>query len=231
VVEEQPRSATWKLVDSQAEHEVLEQLIDAGKPPLPLGPELEGLHVLLAAPFRYPPLEHGSRFGSELEPSLWYGSEEFRTALAEDAYYRLYVNAGSAARLAPFTISRRAFQAQVRTRDGIDLTAAPFDGHAAALCSRSSYAATQKIGTRMRAEGIQAFRFRSARAPQVGVNVGVFRPEAFASKAILGTPQAWQCTVTEVGVAYEHAGAAAVASHFFSVADFLVAGKLPVPGA
>jgi hypothetical protein len=231
VVEERQRSSTWKLVDSQAEHELLEQIVEAGKPPLPLGPAFEGLHALLSSPFRHPPLEHGSRFGSVTEPSLWYGSEELRTALAEDAYYRLYVNAGTAARLAPFTISRRAFQAQVRTRDGIDLTAPPFAGHAAALCSRSSYAATQKIGARMRAEGIRAFRFGSARAPQGGVNVGVFGPEAFASKAILGTPRAWQCTVTEAGVAYEQAGVATAVSHFFPLADFLVEGKLPVPGA
>lgn len=228
VVEHHYRSSTWKLVDSEDEHRILEDLIDARKPPLPVRPGFEGLHWLLSTPFRYPPLPYGSRFSSALEPSLWYGSDALRTALAEDAYYRLFVNAGSAARLTPFTVPRAAFQAHVRTREGVDLTARAFAAHAAALRSPTSYAAPQQVGASMRTDGIEAFRFASARDVEGGTNVGVLSPRAFATKRPLAASQTWQCTVTDAGVAYEY-GMATWETHFFPVTDFLVGGTLPSP--
>src|SRR5512134_2866536 len=89
VVEGQHVVSTRKLVDSAAEHEILESLIEEVKPPLPDEPEFRGLHYLLVTPFRYPPLRHGSRFATRTERSLWYGSTRPRTAFAETAYYRL----------------------------------------------------------------------------------------------------------------------------------------------
>ncbi len=89
VVEGQRIISTRSLVDSDAEHDLLEELIDASKPALPPEPAFAGLHYLLYTPFRYPPLRHGSRFGRRHERALWYGAEELDTALAEVAYYRL----------------------------------------------------------------------------------------------------------------------------------------------
>ena len=43
-------AATMRLVDSADEQLLLEQMLDASKPPLPA--EADGLHDLLAAPFR-----------------------------------------------------------------------------------------------------------------------------------------------------------------------------------
>jgi hypothetical protein len=54
VVETQQDSSTRRLVDSAAEHELLEALLDESKPPVPDG--CRGLHYLLFTPFRYPPL-------------------------------------------------------------------------------------------------------------------------------------------------------------------------------
>jgi hypothetical protein len=49
-----------KLVDTLAEQEIVETLIEVTKPPAP--PECEGLHYLLSAPFRYAPYPNSSRF-------------------------------------------------------------------------------------------------------------------------------------------------------------------------
>jgi hypothetical protein len=228
VVEEQYRSSTWKLVNSQEEHDLLEALVEESKPPLPLRVNARGHHFLLFTPFRYPPLRHGSRFGSFREPAPWYGSDQIRTALAEDSYYRLYLAAGSAAKLTPYTISRYTFQAHVRTDQGTDLTSPAFAAHRRVLRSRTDYSATQAAGAAMRAAGVLAFRFASALDTEGGTNVGVFSLLAFASKKILAAPRTWQCTVTDAGVAYEYVGVTRDA-HFFPVSQFLVSGKLPAP--
>jgi hypothetical protein len=61
VVKAQHRVSTLKLVDSVDEQALLEDLIEAGKPPLP--PECRHLHYLLSTPFRYgAAYPAGSRF-------------------------------------------------------------------------------------------------------------------------------------------------------------------------
>src|SRR5262245_41559728 len=121
VVEAQHRIATRRLVDSDAEQQLLEELIDSGKPPLPPEPEYQRLHYLLATPFRYPPLRHGSRFGTRFERGIWYGARAPRTAFAESAYYRLLFLDGTAAELGPVMLDLSLFAAQVQTADGVDL--------------------------------------------------------------------------------------------------------------
>ena len=80
VVEGQHQISTRKLVETDAEQGLLEELIDAVKPP-----DLAGrrLHYLLSTPFRYPPLRHGSRFGARHDRGVWYGSETLEGAFAE----------------------------------------------------------------------------------------------------------------------------------------------------
>src|SRR3990167_11008373 len=72
LVEAQHKIATRKLVDSLDEQAILEELIDTSKPPVPT--LYLNLHPLLRTAFRYPPLKHGSRFGTFVENSIWYGS-------------------------------------------------------------------------------------------------------------------------------------------------------------
>ena len=69
VVEAQHQISTRKLVDSIDEQAILEQLIETSKPVDATGGRR---HVLLATPFRYPPLRHGSRYGARHDPGLWY---------------------------------------------------------------------------------------------------------------------------------------------------------------
>lgn len=123
VVEAQHQVSTRKLVDSNEEQELLEEMIEHVKPP-----DLTGgrLNYLLFTPFRYAPLPHGSRFGTRKERGIWYGSEDRRTAFAEVAYYRLLFLEGSQASLGTLTTSLTAFTARVRTERGVDLVAHPF---------------------------------------------------------------------------------------------------------
>ena len=126
VVESQHEVSTRKLVGSAAAQELLEQLLDAVKPPVPAG---KPLHYLLFTPFRYPPLRYGSRFGVRYERGLWYGSEQQRTAFAEVAYYRLLFLEGTEAELGALLTPLTSFTVRMRTARGIDLTAPPFDAH------------------------------------------------------------------------------------------------------
>ena len=59
--------ATMRLVDSADEQQMLQDMLESSKPPLP--PQAIGLHCLLAAPFRYVP-QTGSRFRAVNSPGI-----------------------------------------------------------------------------------------------------------------------------------------------------------------
>jgi hypothetical protein len=224
-VEAQHQISTRKLVDDEAEQAVLEEVLERYKPPLR---DSGRVHYLLFTPFRYPPLRHGSRFGARHEIGLWYGAETVRTAFAEVAYYRLLFLAGTTADLTPLETDLSAFTVRVRTGQGIDLTAPPFARWERALASRTSYAATQPLGTAMRAAGVAAFRYRSARDVRGGVNVGVFTPRAFAGRRPRRI-ETWRCVAGHDGVELGKRDYFERTVHRFPRSDFLVKGRLPRP--
>ena len=228
VVEAQHRISTRKLVDSDAEQQLLEELIEAGKPPLPDDLAAPGLHYLLATPFRYPPLRHGSRFATRFERGLWYGARGPRTAFAESAYYRLLFLAGTTAELAPVMLELSLFSARVDTVSGVDLQAPAFDEHVAAISSPVSYGSSQPLGADMRAAGVEAFLYRSARDRRGGTCAGVFTPRAFA-RPVPSTPQTWHCVATREAVEVSKHDFFARQVHQFPREDFLVDGELPAP--
>jgi hypothetical protein len=80
MVEAQHIASTMKLVDTAAEQDLLEEIIEAHKPPLP--EEARALDYLLAAPFRYTPFAPGSRFRSPADAGVFYGAESVRTGPA-----------------------------------------------------------------------------------------------------------------------------------------------------
>jgi hypothetical protein len=228
-VEAQHLISTRKLVDSDEEQRVLEELIETTKPPR-ADDAPKALHPLLYTPFRYPPLAHGSRFGTRLERAIWYGSLERRSVLAETAYYRLLFLVGSAAALAPLDLEFTLFRVRVKTRRGVDLTAAPFAAHEAALSSRTRYDVSQALGRAMRAARVEAFTYRSARDSEGGTNVALFCERAFAERKP-SSVETWWCRVERARVEF------AEKSHFrrtamaFSRDEFLVNGRLPSPAA
>ncbi|CAN5314806.1 RES family NAD+ phosphorylase [soil metagenome] len=229
VVESQHVVATRKLVDSDEEQRLLEELIDRVKPPVPSGPEFRGLHYLLFTSFRHPPLRWGSRFGTVSERGIWYGSKEQPTCFAEVAFYRLLFLEASSADLAPITVELTAFVAQIRAKRALDLTRSPFAEHESVLASKTSYGPCHAFGREMRAAGIDLFLFRSARSVKRGTNVGLFSP-MFARRVPKGY-EAWICTVdrSKVELVEKSFTARTPKRHLFPRTDFEVDGKLPAP--
>lgn len=228
MVESQRQIATLHLVDDLAEQAVLEDLLEASKPPLPAG--TEGLHYLLATPFRYPPLRHGSRFGRRFEPALFYASRRLPTVLAEVAYYRLVFFTAMA--MPPpggrLTTQHHLFRARIATARGLRLHQPPCAVHAGALRDPADYSATQALGSALRAAGIEAFEFASARDPAAGVNLALFTPAALASRTPRGlTP--WLCETTADQVSF--AGDDADTLWRFPRALFETDGRLPLAAA
>jgi hypothetical protein len=225
VVEAQHRIATRKLVDSDAEQILLEQLLEAAKPPAPAA---DRLHYLLFTPFRYPPLTRGSRFGARWEPGVWYGSESLATAFAEVAYYRLLFLEGTDADLGILETDLSAFRARVATPRTIDLTARAFERWRGLLASMTSYAATQPLGSAMRESGVDACRYRSARDPAAGANLAIFSPGAFASPRPIGL-QTWHSVATPARVEFSKRDYFEEHRWRFERSVFLVEGVLPAP--
>ncbi len=226
VVESQHEVSTRKLVSSAAEQELLEELIDRVKPPVAVGVRL---HYLLFTPFRYPPLRHGSRFGGRHERGVWYGSEQQRTAFAEVAYYRLLFLEGTQALLEPVSTALTSFTVRMRSSNSIDLAAAPFTDHTAAISSPSSYQTSQALGRAMRDAEVALFRFPSARDADGGTNIGAFSPAVFHQ----ATPQRferWHCTATRRAVDFTRGDLTrARETHLFERGQFVVNDRLPWP--
>ncbi len=227
VVESQFITSTRKLVDSDAEQELLERLLESVKPALPQDPGLSRLHFLLYTPFRHPPLQRGSRFGLRIERGIWYGSLMLPTAFAEVAYYRLVFLEGTAAKLGTISVELSAFRASIGTGRGVDLTIPPFTAYEAEISSKTSYASSQTLGREMRASGIEAFIYVSARAAERAKNVGLFAP-AFTRRmpAALST---WMCTATRARVEVSKKDVFRKRRYAYERAEFEVDGVLPMP--
>ena len=154
IVESQQQVATLSLVDDLDEQALLEEMLEGAKPPLAYGSQ--GLHYLLATPFRYPPLRHGSRFGRRLEPSLFYGARRLRTLLAEAAYYRFVFWTGMAAPppSGRLRTQHSVFRARFRGRRGVRLQQPPCAEHEVVLRDPADYVPTQRLGTALRGAGV-----------------------------------------------------------------------------
>jgi RES domain len=224
-VESQHLFATRKLVSSDEEQALLEELIEEVKPPAEASPTL---HYLLFTPFRYPPLPHGSRFGTRAERGIWYGSRGQRTALAEKAYYLLLFLEGTEADLTPLETDVSLFQAAYETARGVDLTRGALARYEDVLSSPTSYVESQSLGRVMREEGVEAVVYASARDPEHGSNVGLFAASALASRRP-SVPESWRCVVTRAGVEVTKEDVFRQASFTFPRAAFEVDGRLPAP--
>lgn len=228
VVESQEQIATNRLVDDLQEQHWLEAMVERTKPPLP--DSARSLHYLLATPFRYPPLRHGSRFGTYHEPSLFYGSHTLATALAETAYYRFVFWHGM--REPPpsgkYLTQHTVFAVRYQTGHGLRLQDPPCNRYQAVLTDPQSYHATQSLGAAMRAARIEAFEYVSARDPDGGINAALFTPAALAVDAPL-YQQPWICESRAETVSFYSVGGEGV--HAYPIALFMVDETLPSPPA
>ena len=232
ITDRQGESGTADLVDGLLEQARLEQLIEGVKPPIPSDwPEAgDGRplpsHRLLLTPFRYPPLESGSRFGRVHQRHLFYAARELETSLAERAFHALRQLEGSALP-AGGRIQRQqtAFAVEINAERGLALQQHLTPEALDSITDPCSYAASQHCGDGMRKRQVQAFEAPSARSPETQPVVGVMTPFAFSS-----TPfdfQDWSLEITAEGVTAVCFGGGLTAQ--FTRAQFLVDGRWPTP--
>ncbi|ONF45068.1 hypothetical protein BTO32_00890 [Marinobacter lutaoensis] len=227
LVESQEQVATIGYVDTLEEQAVLEELLETSKPDYPEVLRSER-HYLLKTPFRYPPLPWGSRFGCVHEPGLFYGGRSVDATLAESAYYR-FVFLWSMDGTPPtdkLNSEHTLFSVGYSTAIGVQLQRPPFDEFTAQMAHPRDYSASQTLGSRMRAAGVEAFEYPSARAAGHQLCGALFTPRALADRAPRSCER-WFCELTPARVTFKPAGTGPV--YGFELTDFLVHGALPVP--
>ena len=193
MVETQHIAATMRLVDTAAEQDLLEQMLDASKPPLP--PEAQGIHYLLAAPFRYLP-PTGSRFRSAHMPGIWYGADDPYCACAEIAYWRQRFLLDSAGLITQHLLTDHSlYEATVQGR-AIDLQSPPWSQAETHWTHPSDYTETQKLGALVREAGNVAWiHYASVRAPGHAC-AAVFNPHSLTMRTSEGRYERWHCHTT-----------------------------------
>jgi hypothetical protein len=175
IVESQEQVATTKIAGNLEEQDLLEAMLENSKP----GEMALDLHYLLSTPFRYPPLRYGSRFGSEIEPSLFYASLELETCLQECAYYRfIFWYDMEIPPPGPLKTQHTVFSVDVVSTSCVDLRNAEYDDFREQIRSTISYGFTQNLGADFRQSGVDMIIFESARGP--GNNVAIYAPTVFA---------------------------------------------------
>lgn len=211
-VEAQHVVATRALVDSLAEQELLESLLEASKPRVPRA--CAGFDYLIYTPFRYPPPSRGSRFRSYGDPGVWYGAEAVRTSCAELGYWRwrFVMDSRGLTRLdgVPHTI----FQAVVRGR-AVDLRQKPFVRDERTWRDQNDYDGCQALARVARAGEMQIIRYASVRDPEHGGCGAVLDCRAFSGTGGVRKRQSWFLTVDRQRASWIRSGARSTATFEF----------------
>ncbi len=228
IVEGQYFIATRKLVDSDEEQRILEEVLDQSKPQVVTSNSRGELHYLLYTPFRYPPLRSGGRFHTRIEQSIFYGSEELMTAMTEVAYGRFLFARHSEAEFKPMQVPYTHFLSKVRSSRSLLLTVAPFDVHRSHISHPASYAHSQSIGSAMRKSRVELFTYYSARN-KGSINVGLFSTEAFCNNKPVGQDVHWSVYIGTEVIEFKRAHLLdnQKESHIFRIEDFYIEGEFP----
>jgi len=192
-VEAQHVASTRRLVDNLEEQRVLEEVLDAAKPPVP--PAAARLHYLLYTPFRYPaPI--GSRFRAPTDLGVFYGAESRRTACAEVGYWRWRFLKDSPALAMLGPAPQTLFQVSVRALV-VDLEQKPYSRDAKLWRHPEDYTATHAFGRAAREAGVGLLRYASVRDPQPGRCGAVLDPGTFSMPRPSAPTETWLLTVTQ----------------------------------
>jgi hypothetical protein len=194
MVEAQHLVSTSRIVDTRAEQELLEDILEERKPPVPK--EAADLHYLLFSPFRYETRHpSGSRFRAVTDPGVFYAAETVRTAAAEVGYWRwrFLQDTAGLERLQPCSFT--AFRVPIRA-GCVDLRLPPFDSDASQWQHPTDYSATQAFGRIARDSVIGAILYQSVRDPEHHFCVAVLTPLAFAAKKPDSATQTWMLTMS-----------------------------------
>ncbi len=211
-VEAQHVVATRALVDSLAEQEVLESVLEASKPPVPS--RCAGLDYLLYTPFRYPTSSRGSRFRSYDDPGVWYGAEAVRTSCAELGYWRwrFVMDSHGLTRLdgVPHTV----FQVVARGK-AVDLRDKPFARDERMWGDPNAYGPCQALARAARTAEIQIIRYASVRDPEHGGCGAVLDCRAFSGTGGVRQRQSWFLTVDRHRASWVRSGTRSAATYEF----------------
>ncbi len=169
LVQQQGINSLEPLVDNLEQLARLEAMVATSKP-------------LLTTPFRYPPLRHGSRFGSRQYKGMFYGSRSRSGCLVEGAYYGLLFWEGLIdPPAAPIRRHQTLFSVLLNASRALRLQAIAAEAAQASLRDPLAYGPSQQLGAWMRDQGIGAFEYLSARSRDALVQVGVLTPAPFQS--------------------------------------------------
>lgn len=201
-VEAQHRVATLRLVDSLAEQALLEDLLEAAKPPVP--PQARGTHYLVFTPFRYQS-PWPSRFRRAGEPGLWYGADSPATAVAELAHWRLrFVRESQAFDQRAVITEHTLFRARFAGVE-LDLTAPPWNALQDRWRDARDHRPCQALADQARQvtdPSVAAIRYASARRAD-----GWCHAVLDAASLTLDDPlvqQTWVCKATRDEVMFVH---------------------------
>jgi RES domain len=179
-------------VDSLAEQELLESLLEQSKPPVPAA--CAKLDYLLYTPFRYPPSYCGSRFRSYADPGVWYGAHDIRTSCAELGYWRWRFLTDSRGLDRLDGVAHTLYQALARGL-AVDLRESPFARDAGAWRDPLDYSACQSFARAARHADVRLIAYESVRDPQHGTCVAVLDCRAFAGTGGVRRRQSWFLSV------------------------------------
>lgn len=198
LVEAQHVVSTLSLVDNLDEQNLLEDILEETKPPVPV--ECQHLDYLLSTPFRYRPYPYGSRFRKPgLTLGVWYGAERPETAVAEMVFYRFLFYAESPE--TPFPSSSAdytAFSVGLGTESSLDLTAGALAEDNERWIDPIDYSACQDLSEIAREAGAEIIRFQSVRDPDNGANLAVLTCTAFQDAAPVER-QSWRIRISPAG--------------------------------
>jgi hypothetical protein len=205
LVEAQHRVSTFKLVDSLAEQQALEDILEDIKPEVP--DDCRHLDYLLSTPFRYRPYPQGSRFRrAGLTAGVWYGAEHAETAAAEMVFYRFLFYAESPQ--TPFPDNAADYTAicvNLATSSALDLTMGSLALRRAEWTHLTDYEPCQVLADKAREIGAEVIRYASVRDTPSGINIAVLCGTAFALPQPVDR-QTWRIRIGKAGaqVVREH---------------------------
>ena len=195
MIEGQYRAATMRIVDTNEEQAVLEDILEAAKPPVPA--PCQHLDYQFWSPFRYGRYPRASRFRrAGPTPGVWYGSERVLTAVAESAWGSLRFYAASPETPLPrWRVEHTAVQADIQAAHAIDLTSPGMAGQGR-WQDPDDYEDCLALAETARAAGCQAIRYASVRHPDHDANVAALDCAAFAQPAPIAI-QTWHLLLTD----------------------------------
>jgi len=131
------------------------------------------------------------------------------------------------AELNSFTKGLTSFTANMDTPCGIDLTQKPFSKYTDKISSPASYIVSQKLGSIMRKNKIEAFIFHSSRQ-DFGKNMGIFSPHVFKKNEPLEKSfMHWTCFISKDKVEFSLKFSKHPTVISFTAEQFFVNGRFP----